>query len=223
VSAWLGTIATSALRTLDLTLMLDLLRIEEEDDRWGDLMTPLVALLDDLLLVGDFDAALALIAALVREANGTGTKVRRQHAITAIDLLIAGSMMRHVSTHLATIDEAQFERTMRQFLSSPDDAPEAADPLTGLDTLSLHPQVLFRHPLIRSAVYDGADPDSRRIVHLALRDEADLRTESEGEGMRRCLVVYPKDYKSAAKPAPRSTMPRAAPVSNVMSGVLRFI
>jgi spoIIIJ-associated protein len=44
----------------------------------------------------------------------------------------------------------------------------------------------------------------RRIVHLALRDEADLHTESEGEGMRRCLVVYPKDYKPAAgKPAPR--------------------
>ena len=43
----------------------------------------------------------------------------------------------------------------------------------------------------------------RRIVHLALRDEADLHTESEGEGMRRCLVVYPKDYKPAGKPAPR--------------------
>jgi len=45
----------------------------------------------------------------------------------------------------------------------------------------------------------------RRIVHLALRDEADLHTESEGEGMRRCLVVYPKDYKPASgKPAPRT-------------------
>jgi spoIIIJ-associated protein len=44
----------------------------------------------------------------------------------------------------------------------------------------------------------------RRIVHLALRDEADLHTESEGEGMRRCLVVYPKDYKAAVKPAPRT-------------------
>ena len=44
----------------------------------------------------------------------------------------------------------------------------------------------------------------RRIVHLALRDEADLRTESEGEGMRRCLVVYPKDYKAAGHPAPRT-------------------
>jgi len=40
----------------------------------------------------------------------------------------------------------------------------------------------------------------RRIVHLALRDETDLRTESEGEGLRRCVVVYAKDYKSAAKP-----------------------
>lgn len=45
----------------------------------------------------------------------------------------------------------------------------------------------------------------RRIVHLALRDEADLHTESEGEGMRRCLVVYPKAYKPASgKPAPRT-------------------
>ena len=56
-SAWLGTIATSALRSLDLTLFLDLLRIEDDDERWGELMTPVVSLLEDLLLVGDFDAA----------------------------------------------------------------------------------------------------------------------------------------------------------------------
>lgn len=44
----------------------------------------------------------------------------------------------------------------------------------------------------------------RRMVHLALRDNADLRTESEGEGPRRCLVVYPKNYKPAAKPASKT-------------------
>lgn len=45
----------------------------------------------------------------------------------------------------------------------------------------------------------------RRIVHLALREEADLLTQSEGEGMRRCLVVYPKDYKGTpGKPVPRT-------------------
>lgn len=44
----------------------------------------------------------------------------------------------------------------------------------------------------------------RRIVHLALRDYADLRTESDGEGLRRCVVLYPADYKPAAgKPARR--------------------
>jgi len=37
----------------------------------------------------------------------------------------------------------------------------------------------------------------RRIVHLALRDEQDLRTESSGEGLRRSVVLNPKDYKSA--------------------------
>lgn len=42
----------------------------------------------------------------------------------------------------------------------------------------------------------------RRVVHLALRDEADLHTESEGEGMRRCLMVYPKDYKRAPSNKP---------------------
>ena len=32
----------------------------------------------------------------------------------------------------------------------------------------------------------------RRMVHLALRDEQDLHTQSEDEGPRRHLVVYPK-------------------------------
>jgi spoIIIJ-associated protein len=44
----------------------------------------------------------------------------------------------------------------------------------------------------------------RRIVHLAMRDHSDLHTESEGEGQRRYVVVYPKDYKPAVKPATRS-------------------
>jgi len=110
IGVWLGTIATTSLRSLDLTLVLDLLRIEEDDVRWGELMKPVVSLLEDLLLVGDFDAAIELIAVLVRETGGQGPTARRQHALTAIDVLIAGPMMRHVTTHLTTIDESQFER-----------------------------------------------------------------------------------------------------------------
>ena len=117
IGAWLSTIATTALRNLDLTLVLDLLRIEEEEDRWGQLMKPVVGLLEDLLLVGDFDAAIDLLAVVVREAGGDGSTIRRQHAVTAIDLLIAGSMMRHITTHLATIEDAQFERVKAMCVS----------------------------------------------------------------------------------------------------------
>jgi spoIIIJ-associated protein len=46
----------------------------------------------------------------------------------------------------------------------------------------------------------------RRIVHLALRDHQDLRTESQGEGSRRCLLVYPRNYKPSTQPA-RKTIP----------------
>jgi len=110
VSAWLGTIATTALRALDLTLVLDLLRIEENDERWSELMSPVVSLLEDLLLVGDFDAATELLTLVVQEATGSGSKSHRQAATIAIDMLVAGSMLRHIVTHLATIDEPQFER-----------------------------------------------------------------------------------------------------------------
>jgi len=45
----------------------------------------------------------------------------------------------------------------------------------------------------------------RRMVHLALRDEADLRTESDGEGRDRCVVLYPADYKSEGGKTARRT------------------
>ncbi|HEY2904474.1 MAG TPA: HEAT repeat domain-containing protein [Vicinamibacterales bacterium] len=117
VGAWLSTVATSALRSLDLTLLLDLLRIEQDEERWGELMRPIVALLGDLLLVGDFDAALQLIEVIAREAAPGGTTARRQHAMIAIDMLVAGPMMRHIVTHLGSIDDAQFERVKAMCVS----------------------------------------------------------------------------------------------------------
>lgn len=44
----------------------------------------------------------------------------------------------------------------------------------------------------------------RRLVHLALRDQADLRTESAGEALQRYVVVYPKDYQGKP-PAPQAS------------------
>ncbi len=42
----------------------------------------------------------------------------------------------------------------------------------------------------------------RRILHLALRDEAGVRSESTGEGSRRQLVVYPAGMPTQETQAP---------------------
>jgi hypothetical protein len=117
IGTWLGTVATTELRALDLTLLLDLLRIEPEDEPWGSLMLPVVRLVEDLLLVGDFDAASQLVIVIVQQANSGETPGRRQQALVAIDVLIQGPMMRHITTHLATVDETQFERVKTMCVS----------------------------------------------------------------------------------------------------------
>ena len=110
LAGWLGTVATTELRRLDLTLVLDLLRIEESTERWTTLMRPVVALIEDLLLVGDFDAAADLVAAVLRHTSAEAPAERRQVALIAIDALVKGPMMRHIVSHLATVEDTQFDR-----------------------------------------------------------------------------------------------------------------
>src|SRR5216683_1235036 len=70
-----------------------------------------------------------------------------------------------------------------------------------LEELRLAARVAADRVRQSGAPYQFAPMSSRerRIVHLALRDQSDLRTQSEGEGLRRYVVVYPKDYKPAVK------------------------
>jgi spoIIIJ-associated protein len=43
-------------------------------------------------------------------------------------------------------------------------------------------------------IFNAMNSRERRLLHLAFRPFADLRTESAGEGPQRAVVVYPKDY-----------------------------
>lgn len=48
----------------------------------------------------------------------------------------------------------------------------------------------------------------RRMLHLAFRNYEDLRSESSGEGLRRYLVVYPKDWQPRTAQPSGFTRPR---------------
>jgi spoIIIJ-associated protein len=42
----------------------------------------------------------------------------------------------------------------------------------------------------------------RRLIHLVLRDQTDIRSESEGMEPRRNVVIYPADMPSSPRPSP---------------------
>jgi HEAT repeat protein len=110
IAVWLDTVTGGAVRLLDLALLTDLLRIEDNDGGWRDLMRPVVAQIEDLLLVGDFDAAAGLVAILVHENGPNGQPLRKAAAARAIEQLAGGTMMRHIVSHLATLEDGPFER-----------------------------------------------------------------------------------------------------------------
>jgi spoIIIJ-associated protein len=70
--------------------------------------------------------------------------------------------------------------------------------------LKLAAQVAAERVLKSGMPYSFAPMSSRerRLIHLAFRDHGSLTTQSEGEGGRRYVVLYPKDYKPA-RPARR--------------------
>ncbi len=49
----------------------------------------------------------------------------------------------------------------------------------------------------------------RRMLHLALKNHEDLRSESSGEGMRRYVVVYPKNWQPRTPSSTGSTRARS--------------
>lgn len=110
LTAWLGTVATSELRRLDLSLVLDLMRIEQDLTRRTALMDPVVSLIDDLLLVGDFEAADIVLGVLGEDARRHEQPERQALAQATLERLITPATMRHFVAHLATLDDTQFAR-----------------------------------------------------------------------------------------------------------------
>jgi DNA-binding CsgD family transcriptional regulator len=77
-------------------------------------------------------------------------------------------------------------------------ATDAADPAVARDIVSAEPRVAFRHPLIRSAVYNGADPAERRRVHEALAVIAGLDGDPDQAAWHRAAAIIAPDEDVAA-------------------------
>jgi DNA-binding CsgD family transcriptional regulator len=78
-----------------------------------------------------------------------------------------------------------------------DDSATAAAQAEGL--LDVGPKLAFRHPLIRSAVYQGASPAERRRVHAALAAASDAERQPDQRAWHRAAATQFPDEDVAAE------------------------
>jgi hypothetical protein len=76
--------------------------------------------------------------------------------------------------------------------------PRDADPAIAQDIISVHPRVSFRHPLIRSAVYEGATSGDRSQVHDALATIARQDGDQDQAAWHRAAAAVVPDEDVAA-------------------------
>jgi hypothetical protein len=75
----------------------------------------------------------------------------------------------------------------------------AAHTVESEELLALSPRVMFRHPLVRSAVYRAANPSERREVHQALADATDPDVDPDRRAWHRAQATSVPDEDVAAE------------------------
>jgi hypothetical protein len=113
VDGWLATVSGTAVRQLDLNLLLDLLTIEADEGRWRDISRVVVSEVERRTLLGEVADAQALVDALVREAGNEGRQALRVAAEAALDALASGALLRHVVLNLRKSEDAAVQPLAR--------------------------------------------------------------------------------------------------------------
>jgi HEAT repeat protein len=109
VLAWVTTVSEPALQDLDLNLLRDLMRIEEDPALWNDIAALVVGEIERRTLSGDAPGAHLLAEALVHETTPEGRTALRAAATRNVEKLAAGPLVKHVGVSLRKIEDVEVE------------------------------------------------------------------------------------------------------------------
>ncbi|MFZ2445955.1 MAG: RNA-binding cell elongation regulator Jag/EloR [Syntrophobacteraceae bacterium] len=126
-------------------------------------------------------------------SNGSGLLIgKRGKTLNALQYLVSKIVSRQTAENVAVVVDTENYRTKRE-VSLTELARELSD------------KVKKSHRPLTTGPMSAQD---RRIIHLALKGEQDVRTKSKGEGNLRRVVIYPvKKAKSPAAKKPAAPPP----------------
>jgi hypothetical protein len=106
VRQWVSTVSEEAIRQLDLDLILDLVRLEDDPAQWADVAGIAAKEVERRAAIGEVDAAQQLAGAVLRERGNSGRPQLATHAATLAERLAAGPLVRHIVLQLRKVDDA---------------------------------------------------------------------------------------------------------------------
>ncbi|HKH71861.1 MAG TPA: HEAT repeat domain-containing protein [Vicinamibacterales bacterium] len=109
VHAWVATVSEPALQDLDLNLLRDLLRIEDDPALWERMASVVIGEIERRVIIGDAPGAVTLAEALVQDTAADGRPELRAVATRSVERLAAGPLVKHVGAHLRKVEDIEVE------------------------------------------------------------------------------------------------------------------
>ena len=173
IGSWLTTVSDNSIRDLDLQLLGDLLAVVPDSAQRRELLQLVVTQVEDLVALGDFDAAHRLVASVVALPKKPDLADTAPQVAHAIDQLVGGGLMAQTAVHLNAVRDDEFEHVKTLFtVIGPGLVPKLAD------TLSAETRNRARQRLTDLLIAFGAHG----------RDSVDKLRQSSNPAVRRTAV-----------------------------------
>lgn len=104
IDEWMETLGQANVRSLSVTMLIDLLNLERTEAHAAEIAEDMEALAEDLLMAGAYDDALAVTKALAGRAKGSA--VGRDACRQALDSLGESLAMRETAALIGDVDES---------------------------------------------------------------------------------------------------------------------
>jgi hypothetical protein len=116
LDAWVHTVSSESVRSLSVTLLLDLFALEEQSTAVTETANDLAALACELLLSADLDEALRIIVAL-QEAGSAGRSARALAARLSLESIATSESLSEMMAMAGDLDDARFRQFVRLCLT----------------------------------------------------------------------------------------------------------